>query len=62
MDPFPEAVGRDPDETTTNDESEGNADGVETDPQSSASDEAREDTDTEGHVCDPQSPVPCQFQ
>jgi hypothetical protein len=62
MEPFPAAVGRDTVETTTTDESEGDAKGAETDPQSSGSDNEGADKDTEGHVCDPRSPVPCQFQ
>lgn len=59
MDPFPEATGR---EETTEEVSEQETTATAaTDADTETADDEAEHTAEEGHLCDPESPVPCQF-
>ena len=58
MDPFPEATGRETTDEESVDEPEPD-DVTETSPDTGNDETTR--TSEEGHVCDPDSPVPCQF-
>lgn len=59
--PFP-AVDRDSDSTTTDDASTTTDQTTDDTDAASQSDERTGGGDDHGHVCDPDSPVPCQFQ
>jgi len=57
MDPFPEATGREATDEESVDEPE--PDDVTASPDTEDDETTR--TSDEAHVCDPDSPVPCQF-
>lgn len=59
MNPFPEATGR---EATPEDVGEQETTATATaDADTETADDEAEQTAEEGHLCDPESPVPCQF-